>query len=162
VTLQVAFSKPFLGTLTYQLGGTAIPYNAGIGDYLTPPDSVFVNNAATANISINLTPPLAVELNRTLLIALSAPSFSPGYTISTNSVAAVHIVQSAQGVFVGTLTITNGVSLGTQSVKMAIRPGPGNSTMALFDFGSNPLLGGAFSVPIWHRHPFKWRSCQGF
>jgi len=148
VTLQIAFTKPFSGTLNYRLGGTAIPYNGGIGDYVMPPGSVSVANSTTATITINLTPSPAVEINRTLLVALSASSSNAVYTISTNSVAAVRILQSSQGIFVGDLTITNGLHFGAQSVKMAIRPGPGNTTMAFFDFASNPLLGNSFSVPI--------------
>ncbi len=147
-TLQVAFSQPFTGTLTYHLSGTAIPYKSGIGDYLPPPGYINVSSTTTANISINLTPSPAVEVNRTLLVALSAPSSNPAYTISTNSVAAIHILQSTQGVFLGTLSITNGLFLGAQSVKMALRPGAGSSMVAFFDTTPSPLLGNTFSVPV--------------
>jgi hypothetical protein len=148
VTVQVAFSKPFTGNLTYHLSGTAIPYSSGIGDYVPPTGYVNVNNAMSTSVTITLTPPPAVEVNRTLLVALSTASSNPAYTITTNSVAAIQIVQSTQGVFVGTLSITNGLFLGAQSVKMALRPGAGNTTVAFFDATPNPLLGNTFSVPV--------------
>jgi hypothetical protein len=63
-------------------------------------------------------------------------------------VATVQIVQSTLGVFVGSLAITNGMFAGPQSVKLALRPGAGTGTVALFDVTGNALLGNTFTVPV--------------
>ena len=108
VTIQAAFTKPLpqTGTLTYQLSGTALPFSGGLGDYVPPPGFVSVPaGAVTASISITLTPPPAVEINRTLLVAISVPANGTGqtYTITTNSsVEAIKIGSVAE--FVGELT----------------------------------------------------------
>jgi hypothetical protein len=149
-TVQVAFSRPYSGYLTYQLSGTAIPKSAGVtGDYISPPGRVYVANSTLAAISISLVPEPDIEINRSIVIALSAPPLTnQTYTITTNScVATVQIVQSTQGVFVGTLTLTNGLFTSAQPVKMALRPGTGGSTVAVLDVTGNSLLGNMFSVP---------------
>ena len=147
----MAFTKPYNGFLTYQLSGTAVPQSSGVtGDYVSPSGKLFVANSTTANISITLVPETDIEINRSIVIALSAPPVtSQTYAILTNScVATIQIMQSTQGVFVGTLTITNGLFAGSQSVKMALRPGTGGSTVALLDVTGNSLLGNTFSVPV--------------
>jgi hypothetical protein len=99
-----------------------------------------------------LVPETDIEINRAIVIALSAPpEASQTYAIATNTcVTTVQIMQSTQGVYVGTLTITNanGLLMGSQSVKMAIRPGTGGSTVALLDVTGNSLLGNTFAVPV--------------
>jgi hypothetical protein len=149
--IPVAFTKPYTGGLTYQLGGTAVPQSSGVtGDYIQPGGEVYFANTTTANILITLVPEPDVEINRSIVIALSAPAVTnQTYTITTNScVATIKIAQSTQGVFVGTLTITNGLFAGAQSVKMALRPGTGGNTVALLDVTGNSLLGNTFSVPV--------------
>ena len=149
VAIQVAFTKPFTGRVTYQLSGTAIPSSTGVvGDYIAPAGNVFINNSTTANITITLVPEPDIEINRSIVVALSAPPLtSQTYTITTNScVATIQIVQSTNGVFIGTLNITNGLLAGAQSVKMALRPGAGSSTMALLDVTGNALLGSTFAI----------------
>lgn len=71
------------------------------------------------------------------------------YTITTNSsITTVQIVQSTLGVFVGSLAISNGIFAGVQSVKIALRPGSGTNTVALFDVTGNAMLGSSFTVPV--------------
>jgi len=150
-SIQVAFTKPYTGWLTYHLSGTAIPASTGVtGDYVQPAGQVYVPNATTANISITLVPEPDIEINRSIVVALSAPPMTnQTYTITTNSsVATIQIVQSTLGVFVGSLAITNGLFAGSQSVKLALRPGSGSSTVALLDVTGNALLGNTFSVPV--------------
>jgi hypothetical protein len=152
VTIPVAFTSPFTGRFAIQLSGTAIPSAPGVaGDYVAPlASSIFVNNATTANITIALVPEPDIEIDRTLVIALTAPPpTNQTYTISNNTcVTTVRIAQSTLGVFVGTLAITNGLFTGAQSVKMALRPGAGGGTIALLDVTGNSLLGNTFSVPV--------------
>jgi len=154
IDVPVAFTKPFKGLLTYHLSGTAIP-NAGSlpgtnGDYFQPAGYIAVANQTTATIAIQLTPRQAVETDRTLVVALSVtPNSTNRYTITNaTSVHTVRIAQSLQGVYLGTLSITNGLAIGPQQVKMAIRPGSLNGTVAFFDVTGNPLLGDNFSVPV--------------
>ncbi len=150
VSVPVSFTKPFTGRLTYQLSGTAIPSSPGVtGDYVQPPGNVFLDNASAASISISLVQEPDVEINRSIVIAISTPPITnQTYTVTTNScVTTVQIVQSALGVFVGTLTVTNGPFMGAQSVKMALRPGSGNSTLAFVDVTGNAFLGNTFSIP---------------
>jgi hypothetical protein len=147
VAVQVRFSKNYSGNVTYQVTGTAVPSATGLGDYIPPSGIIAVSNATSATISITLTPPPAIELARTLLVALSIPSSNVSYTISTNSVETVQILPSAQGVFLGTLAITNGPLIGVQPVKMALRQG-GNGNTAFFDLTPSPLLGNTFSVHV--------------
>ncbi len=150
-SIQVAFTKPYTGWLTYQLSGTAIPASSGVtGDYIRPAAEVYVGNTTTANISITLVPEPDIEINRSIVIALSTPPItSQAYTISSNTcVATLQIVQSTLGVFVGNLAITNGLFAGSQSVKLALRPGAGANTVALLDVTGNALLGNTFSVPV--------------
>ncbi len=155
--VPVAFSKPFTGRLIYHLSGTAIPNTpspAGLnGDYFPPAGYVDVSNTTNATIAIQLTPRQAVEDDRSLLIALSVVPTSTNHYAITNltsypSIHTLRIVQSLQGIYVGTLSITNGLVLGPQPVKMAIRPGAGTSTVAFFDVTGNPLLGDNFSIPV--------------
>jgi hypothetical protein len=151
VSIPIAFTKPYSGFLTYQLSGTATPQSSGvIGDYVQPASTkVFVANSTTATISLNLVPEPDIEINRSIVIALSAPATNGTYAITTNScVATVQIAQSTLGVFVGTLTFTNGLLAGAQSVKLALRPGSGGGTIALLDVTGSPLLGNTFSVPV--------------
>jgi hypothetical protein len=151
VTVQVAFTKPYTGYLTYQLSGTAIPSSTGVtGDYTAPAGKVYVPNSTSASILINLVPKPDIEINRSIVIAIAAPpQTNQTYAITTNSsVATVRIVQSTLGVFVGSLNITNGLYAGVQSVKMALRPGTGTNTVALFDVTGNALLGSTFTVPV--------------
>jgi hypothetical protein len=151
--VPVSFSKPFTGRLTYHLSGTAVPYAptaAGQdGDYFPPPGYVDVTNSTSALISIGLVQRQAVEADRSLLVALSViPGSTTAYAITNNtSVHAVQIAQSLQGVYLGTFSITNGLRIGAQPVKMAIRPGSGGGTVAFFDVTGNPLLGDNFSIP---------------
>jgi len=154
VSVPVSFTKPFTGLLTYQLSGTATPSSTGVtGDYVQPTGSVSITKATAANIVITLVPETDIEINRSIVIALSAPpKTSQTYTITTNScVATVQIVQSSlssNGMFVGSLTFTNGLFAGAQSVKMAMRPGSGNGTVALLDVTGNALLANnTFSIP---------------
>lgn len=152
VTVQVYFTKPFTGRLNYQLGGTAIPDTAtpdrANGDYVQPTGFVNVSGSAQAVISIALVVRQAVEADRTLLIALTTAPTNQNYTIgSGSSVCNVRLVQSLQGTFVGTLTITNGTPLPAQSIKMAFRSGAGGETIALIDVTGNPLFGNSFVVP---------------
>jgi len=150
VSVQVTFTKRFNGRLTYNLSGTAIPNTDGLnGDYVQPLGYVNINNATTANISIALKPRPAVETDRSLIISLSAPGHTnQTYLLSTNTtVHQVRIVQSTNGVFLGTLAFTNGLFAGAQSVKMAIRPVL-NGSVAFFDVTGNPVLGDTFSVPV--------------
>jgi len=151
VLVPVALTKPYTGWLTYNLSGTAIPQSSGVtGDYVSPSGKVFVANSTTANISINLVPETDIEINRSIVIALSAPPVaSQSYAITTNTcVTLVQIMQSTQGVYVGTLTITNGLLSGAQSVKMALRTGAGGVPLALLDVTGNSLLGNTFTVPV--------------
>jgi hypothetical protein len=151
VLVPVSFTKPFTGQLTYQLTGTAIPSSAGVtGDYLQPAGSVACSSATSTSITITLVPEQDIEVNRAIVIAISAPPLTnQTYTITTNSsVATVQILQSTQGVFVGSLGITNGPLLGAQSVKMALRPGSGAGTVAVLDVTGNAFLGNLFSVPV--------------
>lgn len=152
LVIPVSFSKPWKtgGRLTYQAGGTAVANTGGLGDYLPPPGYVQVNSgAAGANITIALTSPPAVQAPRTLLLALSVPSSNAGYAIASNtSVATVRIVPASAGAYIGTLSITNGLRLDPQSVKMAIRLGNGGAQMAFFDVTPSPLLSNTFSVPV--------------
>jgi hypothetical protein len=150
VTVQVAFTKPFSGTLNYQVSGSALADvntpTGPAGDYI-PPTGYITNlqSALAADISIALTPVSAVEVDRTLLVALSYQSNAAlrSYTITTKtSVEAIHIVQSTQGVFVGTLGFTNGVYATSKGVKMALRSG------AFFDVTGDPLLGDSFTVLV--------------
>lgn len=150
-SIPVAFSKPYTGWLTYQLSGTAIPSSNGVtGDYIQPSGQIYFANSMAGNISITLIPEPDVEINRSIVIALSAPpTTSEAYMIATNSsVATVQIVQSELGVFVGSLTITNGLLAGSQSVKLALRPASGSATVALLDVTGNALLGNTFSIPV--------------
>jgi hypothetical protein len=150
-TVQVDFTKPYTGYLTYQLSGTAIPAATGVtGDYVAPSGSVYVPNSTSATISIKLVPEPDIEINRSIVVAISAPPVaSQTYAITTNSsVMTVQIVQSTLGVFVGSLAISNGMFAGVQSVKMALRPGTGTNTVALFDVTGNAMLGNAFTVPV--------------
>jgi hypothetical protein len=149
VTVPVSFTKPFTGRFYYQLSGTAIASSPGVtGDYVQPAGSVFVNNGTTANITIALVPEPDIEINRSIVIALSTLT-NQTYTVTTNScIAAVQIVQSTFGVFVGSLTMTNGLFTGAQAVKMAFRPGAGGGTIALLDVTGNALLGNTFSAPV--------------
>jgi hypothetical protein len=149
-SVPVQFTKPYTGWFTYQLSGTAVPSSAGVtGDYIRPSGSNYCNNAATANITITLTSQPDIEVNRTIVIAISAPPLTnQTYTITTNtSVTTVRILQSTLGLFVGTLAITNGAQVGAQSVKMAIRPGA-NGNLAWLDVTGNALLGNMFSIPV--------------
>ena len=151
VTVQVAFTKPYAGNLTYQLSGTAIPSSIGVtGDYTAPSGSVFVPNSTSASILIKLVSEPDVEINRSIVIAIAAPPVAnQTYSITTNSsITTVQIVQSTLGVFVGSLAISNGIYAGTQSVKMALRPGTGTNTAALFDVTGNAMLGNTFTVPV--------------
>ena len=151
VTVPVSFTKPFTGQLTYQLSGTAIPSLLGVtGDYIQPTGSVACNNSTSTSIVITLVPEQDIEVNRAIVIAISAPPLTnQTYAITTNSsVTTVHILQSTEGVFIGSLAITNGPLLGAQSVKMALRPGSGGNTVAAFDVTGNAFLGNMFSVPV--------------
>ena len=150
VSVPVNFTGPYTGPLSYQISGTAIPKSTGItGDYVQPSGSIFVTNATSATIKIQMVPEPDIEINREIVIAISSPPLTnQTYVITTNSsVATIQIVQSSQGVFLGNLTITNGLLSGVQSVKMALRAGLGNNTIALFDVTGNSLLGNTFSVP---------------
>ena len=149
VSVPILFSKPYTGPLTYVLSGTAIPSAPGVtGDYVTPPGQIFINNATSANITINLVQQPDIEINRSIIVGISAPpAANQTYIITANSsVTTVHLVQSQLGVFLGTLTITNGLFTGAQSVKMALRPGGGGGTLAVFDVTGNALLGNMFAV----------------
>lgn len=158
VTLQVAFTKPFTGLLKYQVSGSAVPTTASaVGDYTSPSGFVNVVNTTNALFTINLIPHPAVEAIRTLVIGLSTSNpptalLNPGnynsfYTLLTNaSVCEVPIIQSSLGAFVGSLTITNGLPLVTQPIKMALRPAVGG-TVAFFDATGSTLLPGTFAVP---------------
>jgi len=151
VSIPVIFDKPFIGFLTYRLSGTAVAATAmASGDYEQPSGSVYCNNTIAVSIQIDLVPKSDIEINRSIVIALAAPPLdSQGYTISKNtSVATVHIVQSTQGLYVGMLSVTNGVFTGAQPVKMALRSGSGGGTAAFFDVTGNPLLGNRFTVPV--------------
>jgi len=150
VIVPVAFNKPYTGRLTYQLSGSAVPKSTGVsGDYVPPAGSVFFNNAINGNITISLVPEPDIEMDRSIVIALSAPVVTnQTYTITSNScVATVNIVQSSLGLFVGDLTFTNGLFAGSQAVKMALRPG-GSGTVALLDVTGNALFSNTFSVPV--------------
>jgi hypothetical protein len=148
VAIQVAFTKPFTGRLNFQLSGTAIPEKGdGNGDYY-PTNYVDVVGATQAPIAVGLVPRSAVEVDRTLVVALSAPAAATGYRITNNtSVCVVRLAQSTQGIYLGTLDITNGLYMGSQSVKLAFRPAPGGATVAFFDVTGNPVLGDNFTVP---------------
>ena len=152
VSVPVSLTKPYTGWLTYQLSGTAIPKATGVtGDYIPPNiPEVYVANSTTANITLNLVPETDIEINRSIVIALSAPpEATQNYAIATNTcVTTVQVMQSTHGVYVGTLTITNGLFSGSQSVKLAIRPGTGGSTVAFLDVTGNSLLGNTFAVPV--------------
>lgn len=150
-TIQVAFTKPYTGYLDYQLTGTAIPSSSGVaGDYVQPSGSVYVPHATSATISIQLESEPDIEVNRSIIVALSAPAVGDGgYIITTNSsVGTIQIVQSTQGVYSGSLAITNGLFASAQSVKMAIRPGTNSDTVAFFDVTGNAFLGNTFTVPV--------------
>ena len=100
------------------------------------------------NITLTLVPEPDIEIDRTLIIAISSPPpSSQAYTITTNSsVATVRILQSAQGVFFGALSITNGPNNGAQ---VSRKDGPcrsGGTTVAFFDVTGNVFLGSTFSV----------------
>lgn len=148
VTIQVAFTKPFTGRLSFQLSGTAIPEKGdGNGDYY-PTNYVDVAGTSNATIVVGLVPRAAVEADRTLVVALCAPAATNAYRITNNtSVCTLRLAQSAQGIYLGTLDITNGLYMGSQSAKLAFRPGPGGSTTAFFDTTGNPILGDSFAVP---------------
>lgn len=153
ISVPVTFTKPFTGRFTYQLTGTAIPSGgAVVGDYLQPAGSVYCNNATNATIPITLVPEPDIEVNRSIVIALSAPPLpltNQTYTITTNSsVATVQLLQSTAGIYLGSMVITNAPTLGAQAVKMAIRPGNGTGSVALLDVTGNALLGNTFSVPV--------------
>jgi len=151
VTVQVDFTKPFTGYLTYQLSGTAIPASTGVtGDYSAPSGKVYVANSTSTSILIKLVSEPDIEINRSIVIAITAPpQASQAYTITTNSsVATVQIVQSTLGLFVGSLNITNGMYAGVQSIKLALRPGTGTNTLAFFDVTGSSLLGNTFTVPV--------------
>jgi hypothetical protein len=149
--VQVAFTKPYTGFLTYQLSGTAVPASTGVtGDYVAPSGSVYVPNSTTASILIKLVPEPDIEVNRSIVVAISAPpQADQTYAITTNSsITTLQIVQSTNGVFVGNLAISNGMFAGVQSVKMALRSGSCTNTMALFDVTGNAMLGNTFAVKV--------------
>jgi hypothetical protein len=148
VTIQVAFTKPFTGRLSFQLSGTAIPEKGdGNGDYY-PTNYLDVTGTSNATIVVGLVPRAAVEVDRTLVVALCAPAPTNAYQITNNtSVCTVRLAQSIKGIYLGTLDITNGLYPGSQSAKLAFRPGPGGTTSAFFDTTGNPILGDSFAVP---------------
>jgi len=153
VAVQVAFTKPFSGKVYYTLGGTAVGGNSGTNmDYYTPSGSVGVANATSASLNIRLVPPAGVSLSeRTLVISLSTSNdiASMAYSVRASaSVQTVHILPSSQGVYLGSLTISNGLPVDAQTVKMAVRPTSTGGNLALFDVAGNPLLGDSFSVPV--------------
>jgi hypothetical protein len=166
VTLQVSFTEPFTGALTYQVGGTAVPNTAtpdlANGDYLQPSGVVNVTNATQAAISINLVSRSAVETDRTLLVALSAQP-SPGYTIATNnlsnaSLCKVRLAQSTNGVYVGSLAFANALFAKPLGIKMTVRPITinGLKTFAsIFDTGGSSIFGKTFSVPTTWTNSFQ-------
>jgi hypothetical protein len=86
VSIPVALTKPYTGFLTYQLSGTAVPQSSGVtGDYVPTSGKVFVANSTTANISITLVPETDIEINRSIVMAISAPPVaSQTYAIATN------------------------------------------------------------------------------
>ena len=154
-SVPIALTKPYTGWVTYQLSGTALPQSSSVtGDYVAPNlQEVFLNNATSANITIKLVPETDIEINRSIVIALTAPPLasqtSLSYAIATNScVTTVQLVQSTQGLYIGALTISNGLFSGSQSVKLALRPGTGGSTLALLDVTGNALLGNTFTIPV--------------
>jgi len=149
--VSVAFTKPYTGTLTYQLSGTAIPSSSGVtGDYLAPIGSVSVFNSTSATIIIRLVPESGVEINRSIVLAITAPpAGNQTYTIFTNSsITTVLLAQSTLGVYLGSLAMSNGIYAGAQSVKMALKPGSGTNNVAFFDITGNALLGSTFTVPV--------------
>ena len=148
-TLQVAFTGPFNGYLTYQLSGTAIPVPTGVtGDYIQPSGEVYVANSTSATISIRLVPEPDIEVNRSIVVALSAPpATNQNYTVVPTPACTSRSCRP-WGRLVGTLAITNGMFASAQSVKMAVRPGTGANIVALLDVTGNAFLGNTFSVPV--------------
>jgi hypothetical protein len=146
-SVRVAFSKPFTGRLRYQLSGTAIPPSAGVdADFEAPPGFVDVAGANTATIRLILIPRGAIENDRSILVALSVPAgANVDYRTADSSVHELKILQGDRGVFIGTLSITNGLLLGSVPVKMALRIKP-NGIRANFDVNGDPLLGDGFTV----------------
>jgi hypothetical protein len=169
ISVQVTFTKPFTGTLNYQLAGTAIPNTAtpdlANGDYIQPANNtVSVTNATQASISIALVSRDAIEADKDILLALStravtnyamAPPYT-SYLITTNnatnaSICRVHLVQSTNGVYVGGVSFASGAFAGTQSARMAIRQltiGGLKTFASIFDTTGSPILGNTFSVPV--------------
>ncbi|MGH7972369.1 MAG: hypothetical protein ACREIC_26960, partial [Limisphaerales bacterium] len=102
--------------------------------------------ATQAVININLVSRSAVESDRVLLIALSSTN---QYAISTNaSICAARLPAATNGVYVGSLSFSNGLFIGSQPVKMAVRAGQGGTNLALFDVTGNAFFGNTFTVPV--------------
>lgn len=156
VSLDVGFSKTFSGKLFYTLSGTAIPATSGTnGDYQVPSGSVGVPKATSATITIRLLPSTGVALtDRSLVVSLSETNIlrARSYTVDPKGLGhsehTIRILPSSQGVYLGTLSITNGLQVDVQSLKMAVRPATSGSSIALFDSTGSLLLGDNFTVPV--------------
>lgn len=140
-TVPITFSKPFTGTITYQIGGTAVPgLPSNGGDFFFPSGSISVNNRSTAEISIPLVPHAWLAGDRTIVLSLTTPPNAAYQLIPGKSVHQIKITQSDAGVFSGVMTVTNGFLLGSQSITLALRSLPGGGFSAIVDTSRSTLF----------------------
>lgn len=146
--IPVAFSKPFTGRLTYQVGGTAVAATVGtLGDYRPLPRYLDVTGSTNAQIPVTLISSRFVTTSRSLVLTLSQTD-PPAYRVQSNVVYEVHILSDSAGSFVGNFTTTNDFLLGAQPVRVALRASGGTGLVAYFDTSQSSFFAGPIQVPV--------------
>jgi len=135
--VRVQFSRPYSGPLRFQVGGTAL---AG-QDYEIPGLNLqtftgqIAANGAEATIPILPKDQPPVNRDQTIVMTLLQPTNSISYRLATNGIVNYSLLlrEADQGIFAGTITFTNGVILGAQAIKVALRSRPASASEAYVD-----------------------------
>jgi hypothetical protein len=146
VGVQVLFSKPYSGTLHFQISGTAVQgldYQPAFGPLDASSGGEIPVNGTSANIPIALLTNTAVNVSRALVISLRQPSGVPSmgsYTLGALTTHVLKIVDGDLGTFGGVIQFTNAAGLTPQTIRLALRSGSSTTGSALLDTASSPFF----------------------
>ena len=143
VALPFHLTKPFVGTVRYQVSGTS---TAG-SDFQPLSGSVSVNGTS-GSIPISLINSPQIESARSIVVTLQMETNKGPYTLSKPTSHRLDLIEGDNGVYAGTMSFTNGVFFGAQPLVIAVRSTAGNTGTAYFDTSGCSFFTQPFSIPI--------------
>ncbi len=143
INLPFYLTKPYTGTLRYQVSGTSVS-----GSDFQALSGLVAVNGRTGVIPITPISSPQIRSARSVVVTLQMETNKWPYTLSKPASHRLDLIEGDNGVYSGTMGFTNGLFFGAQPLVIAVRSTGGNTGTAYFDTSGSTFFTQPFSIPV--------------